>query len=171
MNFLSQIVFLLFEDKREPAESPKRYYIDLHIGAGVKTRTPSVATSMMQLSVSEYIPTFVKRLPVGPPPEIFDVNPSQRLRRVKSDSSLSSKTPPQFVDTQLFTSGQNGIYSDDEKEEKRHKMCVTVQRKYVSFRQPQRERRLSVGYTKESQQILGKPGNGRNIIPNHLHVY
>lgn len=167
MNFLSQIVFLLFEDKAEPAESPKRYYIDLHIGAGVKTRTFSFTTSMMQLSVGEDIPTFVKRLPVGPPPEVLNVLPSQRLRRIKSDSSLSSKTPPQFEDTQLVISGQNGTYSDDEKEEKRHKMCVTVQRKHVSFRWPQRERRLSVGYTKESQQILGKPGNGRNIIPNH----
>lgn len=96
--------------------------------------------------------TFVKRLPVGAPPEALDV-----------DSSVDTKLSSQSEDI-LFTSSQNES-SRDEQQEKRHKISATVQRKHASFREPLTRRQLSVGYTQESQQILGKPGNSRSI--NH----
>ena len=95
LNFLSQIVLMLFEDETEPLDSPCRYYINLHIGSGVKARKLSMINSALFIGEEMHSPSFVKRLPA-------DTNILQStlgVRKVSSSPTMHSVTQPLSVDT------------------------------------------------------------------------
>ena len=108
LNFLSQIVLMLFEDESAPADSLSRYYINLHIGSGVKARKQSLNIGMPFIDGEIHSPSFVKRLPTVPVHRASETNianqTSMGVRKVASFPSmihteiatpLLSLTPPQ----------------------------------------------------------------------------
>lgn len=139
-------MFLLFEDQSKPADSPERYYIDLHIGAGVKTRDRSLEleNTMMFLENETHSPSFVKRLPIVPV-QRSDTAPVQAkgLRKVSSYPTMSPETEPRPAPS----SPQKAFLEH-------HRSSLTD---HIVLRVPS-ERKQSYGYTEESIQTLGERG-------------
>ena len=92
LNFLSQIVLMLFEDESEPADSLSRYYINLHIGSGVKARKQSLSAGVPFIDDEIHSPSFVKRLPTVPVQRASESNlttqSSMGVRKVASFPSM-----------------------------------------------------------------------------------
>ena len=73
LNYMTQIVFMLFEDVNKPEDSLDKYHVDIHFSPGIKGRaelTTDRSSSLMKKSSPELpeksLPkVFVKRLPHG----------------------------------------------------------------------------------------------------------
>lgn len=143
-------MFLLFEDQSKPVDSPDRYYIDLHIGAGVKTRDRSLE-SMMFIGNETQSPSFVKRLPIVPVQRGSESSPMQRqtpvqykgLRKVASYPTMHSETKAQPAPSSPQKAGLE-----------HYRNSLTA---HNIMRVPS-GRRESYGYTEESIQTLGERG-------------
>ena len=71
LNYLTQIVFLLFEDTSKPENSDLRYRVNIHFSAGVRCRDGLAETSDAKKNSPELTgklvkSPFVKRLPPTP---------------------------------------------------------------------------------------------------------
>ena len=153
LNFLSQIVLLLFEDESEPTDSASRYYVDLHIGSGVKARKQTFSEGVPFIDGQTHSPSFVKRLPTVPTKRGSETNllPQVPLgvRKVASYPLIQCETTPPNTTTPpppkrkysiscsyTPTSGENHSTSSPDSPSKKH----------------------YIGYTNESLQTLGEPG-------------
>ena len=134
-------MFLLFEDQSKPVDSPDRYYIDLHIGAGVKTRDRSLVP-MMFIGNETHSPSFVKRLPIVPVQRTSDTTPVQAksLRKVSSYPSMSVPQPTPSSLQKYYLEHHRNSLAD-----------------HIVLRIPS-GRKQSFGYTEESIQTLGERG-------------
>lgn len=151
LNFLSQIVLLLFEDESEPVDSPSRYYVNLHIGSGVKARKQSLSEGVPFIDGETHSPSFVKRLPTVPVQRGSETNllsySSPVVRKVASYPSMHS-TMSAFTPTRRRTSIS---FSQ-----------VPLQSTKSSPDSP--VRKLPITYTDESLQTLGEPGKNYTIL-------
>lgn len=105
LNFLSQIVMLLFEDESRPLDSNSRYYVHLHIGCGVKARKQTFSDGVPFIDGETHSPSFVKRLPTMPAHRDSETHvPPQSLPGVRKIASYPiihdidnapNNTPPQ----------------------------------------------------------------------------
>ena len=162
LNFLSQIVILLYEDESQPKDSDSRYYIHLHIGSGVKARKQTLSEGVPFIDDDmNSPPSFVKRLPTLPTNRGSDSvvvssttpPPSSRVvRKIASYPTLHYvatqpiavvATPPHHRKSSIPFSG-SGMSRDDS----------------VLLKIPPDSpgRKLIIGYTNESLQTLGEPG-------------
>lgn len=162
LNFLSQIVFLLFEDETQPLDSSARYYLHLHIGSGVKSREQKNSDGDPFIDGEAHSPSFVKRLPTlqpitptfpiaiaTPPPSSRVVRkiasfPSMHYLETSSATSLTGTPPPRHRYSSYSFSGGVGVPRDDSL--------------LLKLSPEQRKKRLRVGYTNASLQTLGEPG-------------
>ena len=169
LNFLSQIVILLFEDETQPLDSDSRYHIHLHIGSGVKARKQMLSEVVPFIDGEIHSPSFVKRLPTLPhthrpeiasnstnstPAVVATPPPSSRVvRKIASYPSMHYlatqpiavvATPPHHRRTSHSFTIAGGMSRDD---------SVLLKNSPESP-----GRKLSVGYTNESLQTLGEPG-------------
>lgn len=173
LNFLSQIVILLFEDETQLLDSDSRYHIHLHIGSGVKARKQMLSEVVPFIDGEIHSPSFVKRLPTLPHvhrPEIASnstpavaVTPPPSSRVVRKIASYPSMhylatqpiavvaTPPHHRRTSHSFTIAGGMSRDD---------SVLLK---SSPESP--GRKLSVGYTNESLQTLGEPGQFCMMMP------
>ena len=88
-------MFLLFEDQSKPIGSPERYYVNIHIGAGMKTRQGAyeMERNLMLMSQEKHSSSFVKRLP----------NPyASNFKRVSYSAPANLKHLETFQRGQLF---------------------------------------------------------------------
>ena len=148
LNFLSQIVLLLFENEVEPPDSPKKYYIDLHISAGVKSReyllTNSCPDQIIEAETSS--PSFVKRLPTVAPKTTESTasqSTSPKFRKVSSYPLLHSLAEPISVSNKANDSTANGSDSSSSPKSLPDN--------------PENCRKFSLGLD-QSLQTLGEPG-------------
>ena len=162
LNFLSQIVILLYEDESQPKDSESRYCIHLHIGSGVKARKQTLSEGVPFIDGEMHSPPlFVKRLPTltatnrgpetlvvpsaTPPPSsriVRKIASSPSMHYMVSPSIAVVATPPRHRRTSTSFSG-SGMSRDDS-------VLLKIS--------PESGKKLTVGYTNESLQTLGEPG-------------
>ena len=157
LNFLSQIVILLFEKESQPKNSSARYYINLHIGSGVKARKQTFGEGVPFIDGETHLPSFVKRLPTLPAGHrgseaatapIAMSSPSRGVRKIASYPFLHPKeTPPiTVVGTPPYPRSSSSMTS----------ALVDITPAKLSPDSP--GKKLTIGYTDESLQTLGVPG-------------
>ena len=148
INFLSQIVLLLFEDESKPIDSSSRYYIQLHIGSGVKARKQTFSEGVPFIDGETHSPSFVKRLPTMITHRSSDTSLPQPFNGVRKVPSypflqLHHDTPSEAEGIKSTTN----LFGH-------HLPCDGSPKS--SPESP--GRKLSIGYTDESLQTLGEPG-------------
>ena len=142
LNFLSQIVLMLFEDESEPLDSPCRYYVNLHIGSGVKARKLSMINSALFIGEEMHSPSFVKRLPADT--NILHVGQSTPgVRKVSSSPTMRSETQPLSVETLHQRKTSKSI-------------SVIPNSSVLPKSSPESQEKMSITY--ESLQTMGESG-------------
>ena len=152
LNFLSQIVVLLYEDESKPVDSSNRYYIHIHIGSGVKARKQTFSEGVPFIDGETHLPSFVKRLPTmpvnrGSESSLHLPQASTEFRKISSYPFLySTEVAPVHVHTPP--------------PQRRASHTVTsVPSSDGSQSSPDSPgRKLTLGYTDESLLTLGEPG-------------
>ena len=152
LNFLSQIVLLLFEDESEPVDSTSRYYVDLHIGSGVKARKQTFNEGVPFIDGQTHSPSFVKRLPTVPAQRGSETNllpqVAAGVRKVASYPLIHSE--PTLPDCITPSPKRKSSYSFS------HTPTIAVSRRPSLPDSPGKKHYIS--YTNESLQTLGEPG-------------
>ena len=161
LNFLSQIVVLLFENESQPEDSSSRYCIHLHIGSGVKARKQMFGDGVPFIDGETHSPSFVKRLPTLPAghrgpestPTLLQAPPTQTpplargVRKIASYPSMHPRKTPAIAvigtppTRRSSSSSFSGVTPSD-----------------VGLTSFSPDRKLTIGYTDESLQTLGEPG-------------
>lgn len=92
LNYITQIVFLLFEDLSRPVESDKRYHVKIHFSPGVRCRDQLAIPGEIHSPTlgSKHVQTqFVKRLPLA----TTDYNLSRHHSDIPGHSSNQLEPP------------------------------------------------------------------------------
>ena len=151
LNFLSQIVMLLFEDESKPVDSSCRYYMHLHIGCGVKARKQTFSDGVPFIDGETPSPSFVKRLPTIP---VHRETPSTSknmlgVRKIASYPILHN------MDTVPM---QSAAHSPPAQRSASNLFFIVTNGSPTKVSPDSPGRKLSIGYTDESLQTLGVPG-------------
>lgn len=155
LNFLSQIVLMLFEDESEPADSLSRYYINLHIGSGVKARKQSLNEGVPFIDGEMHSPSFVKRLPTVPVHRTSETNlTNQTLIGVRKVASF-----PSMIHTEIHVATPPLLSFTPPKGRSSDSVSHVFQTSASANSSPDSPgRKFSLTYSDAHLQTMGEPG-------------